>query len=540
MLDKLHCAKCGVPLVGASQFCSSCGTPCPPQQSAANTVPRNIHAFAVRVSTACVHCAEPVPVNGPVERVHCPHCEKDMPTPPGLANGIVEGNKGTLILAGLGQAFKVEASSDPNPECPKCGNSIPFEAHRDAIGKTTTLACPGCGATIPTYPAPEWFKQQFPTALQVFGGDADTAKAAGLDLHVNETKPAPIAIACPKCGGGLTITSDTARTVECTYCKASVFLPDALWKRLHPVKTMLRWTLTESPKKHVQSESGGDAESSPQITFHMRVLRDGHALRMQFSQDSVKIGSAADCTLRITDDPKVSRIHAVIETSPDAVSLVDLGSASGTFLNGNKITKAELHSGDTITLGHTRINVTFKGPARHASGSAAEPSAPPAPATQTPDPEPSRPERSKAGSPIATGRLWAATKKKLAFPVFMLVGMSLFLGIIFGPSVAPPFLTNWHIERVVRRELAKANASTSDAELLEHINQDLKAEGVSRYSCDGSNAKTTPDFQLTPATVTFTRTGARISAEVKYTQEVHDSSQADCSDYRFHFRESAP
>ena len=101
---------------------------------------------------------------------------------------------------------------------------------------------------MPTFPAPEWLKEQLPTALQVFGGDEEVARAQGVDLAVNEAATKPIAMPCPSCGGGLTIKHDTDRTVTCQFCSTSVFIPDALWVRLHPTKTMLRWTLTYSRK----------------------------------------------------------------------------------------------------------------------------------------------------------------------------------------------------------------------------------------------------------------------------------------------------
>jgi hypothetical protein len=84
-----------------------------------------------------------------------------------------------------------------------------------------------------------------PTALQVLGGDGDVAKEqAGLELHVKEDATKPIATACPACGGGLSVGRDAERTIDCRFCHASVFIPDELWKRFHPGKTMLRWTIT--------------------------------------------------------------------------------------------------------------------------------------------------------------------------------------------------------------------------------------------------------------------------------------------------------
>ena len=60
-------------------------------------------------------------------------------------------------------------------------------------------------------------------------------------------------------------------------------------------------------------------------------------------------------------DPSVSRLHAVIEATPPAqVSIIDLGSAGGTFVNGYPIARRALVSGDRIAIGDTTIDVTIR------------------------------------------------------------------------------------------------------------------------------------------------------------------------------------
>jgi TonB family protein len=82
-----------------------------------------------------------------------------------------------------------------------------------------------------------------------------------------------------------------------------------------------------------------------------------------FKQDSVKVGRLSSTHLHI-DDPSVSRIHAVVEvTAPNnEVSIVDFGSIQGTFVNGQKIDKQILSSGDEITIGDIRIVVAIGEP----------------------------------------------------------------------------------------------------------------------------------------------------------------------------------
>jgi pSer/pThr/pTyr-binding forkhead associated (FHA) protein len=55
------------------------------------------------------------------------------------------------------------------------------------------------------------------------------------------------------------------------------------------------------------------------------------------SQEIIKIGRLQTSDIHL-DDEKVSRMHAVIEvTAPGEVFIIDLGSASGTLVNGEKI-----------------------------------------------------------------------------------------------------------------------------------------------------------------------------------------------------------
>ena len=56
----------------------------------------------------------------------------------------------------------------------------------------------------------------------------------------------------------------------------------------------------------------------------------------------------------------VSRLHAVIRRNGAAIAFMDLGSANGTFVNGNRLTpntEQMLNHGDILALGKMRIQV---------------------------------------------------------------------------------------------------------------------------------------------------------------------------------------
>ncbi|HEY6100756.1 MAG TPA: FHA domain-containing protein, partial [Anaeromyxobacter sp.] len=88
----------------------------------------------------------------------------------------------------------------------------------------------------------------------------------------------------------------------------------------------------------------------------LKVFRGNELVRTeQFNREIIKIGRLASAHLCLEDD-KISRIHSVIEVSPDGnISIIDMGSAEGTFVNGKKVSRGALRLGDQITLGGLRI-----------------------------------------------------------------------------------------------------------------------------------------------------------------------------------------
>jgi pSer/pThr/pTyr-binding forkhead associated (FHA) protein len=107
------------------------------------------------------------------------------------------------------------------------------------------------------------------------------------------------------------------------------------------------------------------------LTFEIEKLPDSSATgfanpcrKVTLDQDVVKIGTLASSHL-LLDDAAVSRMHAVIEVTDyksgwKSVTIIDLGSASGTIVNGKAVNTCTLKSGDILTLGRTRIIVRFE------------------------------------------------------------------------------------------------------------------------------------------------------------------------------------
>jgi len=59
---------------------------------------------------------------------------------------------------------------------------------------------------------------------------------------------------------------------------------------------------------------------------------------------------AADVRL---EDQSVSRRHAIVHHRPGGSRILDDRSANGTFVNGRRVTEADLRDGDVIVVGET-------------------------------------------------------------------------------------------------------------------------------------------------------------------------------------------
>ena len=87
-----------------------------------------------------------------------------------------------------------------------------------------------------------------------------------------------------------------------------------------------------------------------------------HTLRynhhdIELPEGEFVIGRAANCQLSL-DDPLVSRNHATLSVTVDAVVVADLGSRNGVRVNGERIEgKRKLSHGDQISIGSQEMTV---------------------------------------------------------------------------------------------------------------------------------------------------------------------------------------
>ena len=120
------------------------------------------------------------------------------------------------------------------------------------------------------------------------------------------------------------------------------------------------------PDQHVDSAEEPSSTSSPSrpkdpaaddATFMPGVLRDP-ASRFRTQSKVRRIGRRPDNDI-IVSDPDVSEQHAELRRSPAGrYWIIDLGSHTGTYVNGTRVNQQEITEDDIIAIGHTTLRLS--------------------------------------------------------------------------------------------------------------------------------------------------------------------------------------
>jgi HD-GYP domain-containing protein (c-di-GMP phosphodiesterase class II) len=87
------------------------------------------------------------------------------------------------------------------------------------------------------------------------------------------------------------------------------------------------------------------------VFFDLVIPSDGRAFTVRPGAP-LTIGRMPQCEVQV-DDQAVSRKHCTVEASAEALLVLDLGSANGTFLNDQPIERAQMAPGDRLRVGST-------------------------------------------------------------------------------------------------------------------------------------------------------------------------------------------
>src|SRR5919106_2807981 len=99
--------------------------------------------------------------------------------------------------------------------------------------------------------------------------------------------------------------------------------------------------------------------STLEIEGAAAVLEGEGGLRLLLWAEPLVIGRGEEGDARLRDDPELSRHHARLSIAGGRITVDDLGSRHGTFVNGRRIdAPTELRPGDKLELGRTTLVVT--------------------------------------------------------------------------------------------------------------------------------------------------------------------------------------
>jgi ribosomal protein S27E len=202
---------------------------------------------AIELKTRCPKCDNPVMLNGPARKVVCPTCQNDIKIHPMEWKSVLEDIPGELKDVRMGEgtqsqtlmaSFQRELKAvRQNPLCPSCETPLPQAGHRLANPKT--LTCRSCGKPSTAAPPPRWLTKVVPEVEVLINASIDGSAPEGAGAP---EVPAGTLIHffCPNCKGNLKVDGSN-RLITCEFCGASIYLPDDLWLRMHPVATVQTW-----------------------------------------------------------------------------------------------------------------------------------------------------------------------------------------------------------------------------------------------------------------------------------------------------------
>lgn len=236
--------------------------------------------LGLSVMDKCSKCGSPLQVPGPHKELLCDHCLRTNNAKASYWDIITDALEYASESPGQPSGYTRNFRTDIDcritaPKCGSCNAALP--AANVPTGTEGASFCPSCGDDIKTYPAPQWLREVCPSVVQVFGTDP-----AG-DLAPSAKDVKPITFLCPDCGGNLKITAKHERVITCDYCDNDCYLPDGLWRRLHPVRTRTWWYVRlhdEAGERSAKAQAAhAQRRQAEEMARYEGILRELNALR---------------------------------------------------------------------------------------------------------------------------------------------------------------------------------------------------------------------------------------------------------------------
>lgn len=159
-------------------------------------------------------------------------------------------------------------------------------------------------------------------------------------------------LGCPSCGERMTPT--TVHAVQLDRCPRQ----HGVWFDRDELQAALYSVARHGIPPAAPAEPAPYTESVPRELTLSIWMPDQFERDMTVRDPVIKIGRIATAHVRIEGDDRVERMHAIIENEREP-TIFDLGSRHGTLVNGARVDRQVLRSGDTIAVGATTIVVSW-------------------------------------------------------------------------------------------------------------------------------------------------------------------------------------
>ncbi len=84
---------------------------------------------------------------------------------------------------------------------------------------------------------------------------------------------------------------------------------------------------------------------------------EGRPLTFRVAPGAIKTVGRAPRADFIVEAALVSRLHCRLEVADEGIDVIDLSSTNGTFVNGERIERARLRTGDVLHVGRVGLRV---------------------------------------------------------------------------------------------------------------------------------------------------------------------------------------
>ena len=198
------------------------------------------------IRTSCPRCGQSVPVNGPFRSLLCSGCFETFSIPDKTITGFLnnfeeeftdlaegEGSGGTIISGAGTFTYGYWRLA---PRCSECRKPLKLPEYTE----DAKITCQ-CGIKYQVYPAAEWLLEHTPSIRQVISIERELNREGPVESAIRTDSHELVVMTCPQCGGALSIGAGNERVMKCIFCSSEVYIPDAIWTRLHPARKTEEW-----------------------------------------------------------------------------------------------------------------------------------------------------------------------------------------------------------------------------------------------------------------------------------------------------------